>query len=300
MVLLPPGTPIRPHSPSAKPSLALQRDHSACANLSAPLLVRKTRDTVLGSTTDIPPPCHACIKVPPRQKSVSHRVLSAVKQGLSRSNISLRTATRSTIATTDLETEFGTIHLPVTPHESFNEIRVPRELREEYQQQIQTPYVDLQVIADVERVDINSKQDIWIAISATVRLHTVNIVRLRPAVETDNTEVIGEIPSLRLLFQAAPRHRVLQTLGHKSVKQTKLGDSCNLFVRLRIPKYSILPSEADSELDVLFADLESTLGTLESEVLYVEARYKHTMMEESNSVLVRRTAKIRRHKTESR
>lgn len=52
----------RPLSPSTKPALRGQRDHSACNKQETPLKVRKTRenlrkDIVIG---DVPPPCLAC------------------------------------------------------------------------------------------------------------------------------------------------------------------------------------------------------------------------------------------------
>jgi hypothetical protein len=56
------ATNIRPRSPSEKPALSRQRDHSACRRPDTPLRVRKTRENLnkderLG---DVPPPCVGC------------------------------------------------------------------------------------------------------------------------------------------------------------------------------------------------------------------------------------------------
>ena len=52
----------RPLSPSSKPALHNQRDHSACNKQDTPLKVRKTRENLRKNIMigDVPPPCLAC------------------------------------------------------------------------------------------------------------------------------------------------------------------------------------------------------------------------------------------------
>lgn len=53
---------VRPLSPSDKPALHRQRDHSACRRPDTPLRVRKTRENLKKdeSLGDVPPPCVGC------------------------------------------------------------------------------------------------------------------------------------------------------------------------------------------------------------------------------------------------
>jgi hypothetical protein len=59
-------------------------------------------------------------------------------------------------------------------------------------------------------------------------------------------------------------------------------------------------STIDPDQDSLFTELESIIGTLKTEILHVEARYRHSMLQMDNVVTVRHTCKIKRPKTESR
>lgn len=56
------ATHVRPLSPSDKPALHRQRDHSACRRPDTPLRVRKTRENLKKDERlgDVPPPCVGC------------------------------------------------------------------------------------------------------------------------------------------------------------------------------------------------------------------------------------------------
>lgn len=283
--------------------------------------MRKTRENLLEAPSTVPPPCLGCAAdAPQRQKSVSRRVFSAVKQGLSRSDSSQRSVTGSTVSTTELVGEFGTLSVTVpsgpeeapehpTEEDDIRSRYLPRLLPTNGPLRVTVPFIDLQVATDTAYVDVNAKRDVWIAITATARLHTITLperVNTLPPPSPPHTPtpppplLTAAIPALRLHFQPAPRHRVLQTLGDRSARQLRPDASCELFVRVRVPRHAPTPSDPPSELEALFAELESTLGTLETEVLHVEARYKHGLIEESNSVTVRRVARLRRVRPESR
>nr|OQO23325.1 hypothetical protein B0A51_09460 [Rachicladosporium sp. CCFEE 5018] len=94
----------------------------------------------------------------------------------------------------------------------------------------------------------------------------------------------------------------MDLLGQKSSKTLHLGDSCTLFIKLHIPRVKRIDSVAPGiiDQDALFMELESIVGTLEQEILHVEARYKHSLLHESNKATIRTVAKLKRPKVDSR
>nr|OQO26059.1 hypothetical protein B0A51_06991 [Rachicladosporium sp. CCFEE 5018] len=94
----------------------------------------------------------------------------------------------------------------------------------------------------------------------------------------------------------------MDLVGQKSSKTLHLGESCTLFIKLHVPRVKRIDSVAPGivDQDALFMELESIVGTLEQEILHVEARYKHSLLHESNKATIRTVAKLKRPKVDSR
>jgi hypothetical protein len=177
---------------------------------------------------------------------------------------------------------------------------------------------------DASSVDVHSKRDIWVAVEATVRSMTTELNlcdTLTPAIcSTDNIlgsggvseptrideklppseTACGAITTLRLCFKPVQGCQLREVIGQKSVKDLAIGQQCSLFIKLRVPRIRMRDSTIDPDQDSLFTELESIIGTLKTEILHVEARYRHSMLQMDNVVTVRHTCKIKRPKTESR
>ncbi|KAI7526968.1 hypothetical protein KC331_g16639, partial [Hortaea werneckii] len=112
---------------------------------------------------------------------------------------------------------------------------------------------------------------------------------------------LGSVTSLRLCFKPAPGCQVLDIVGQKTAKDLKFNQVCSLFVSVNVPKLNLTAAD-DSEPDnsSLLEELESIVGTLDTDILHVEARYRHSLLPYDNVVNVRYTAKLRRPKAESR
>lgn len=165
---------------------------------------------------------------------------------------------------------------------------------------IEIPYIALNVSMDYSTLDVGAEKDVWIAIEATVctQVHDSS----NAAKHQDN--VLGAITSLRLCYKPAHPCHILDIVGQKVLKDLQVGDTCSLFVRVHVPKIEHRGSSTnDKECDdqaSLFTDLESMVGTLETEVLHVEARYRHALLPHDNVVTVRHNSSIRRPKIDSR
>ncbi|PPJ50611.1 hypothetical protein CBER1_05743 [Cercospora berteroae] len=111
----------------------------------------------------------------------------------------------------------------------------------------------------------------------------------------------GGIPSLRLCYKAMDRARVVEVVGDKATKGLRLGQRCSLFIKVCLPSIDTPPNAAaEGYQDSLFTELESIVGTLETNFLHVEARYRHTIFPTDNVITVRQICSMRRPKTESR
>lgn len=193
------------------------------------------------------------------------------------------------------------------------------------------PCVDLYVVLDSTTVDIHSKRDVWIAIEATVRSICTKVPE-RPTMistlvkhETLDSEqathlesggdihalcestggdgskpMCGAISTLRLCFKPVEGCQIRDIIGQKTLKDLTLGQQCSLFIKLRVPKIRVRDSTVDPDQESLFTELESIVGTLKTEILHVEARYRHTMLPSDNVVTVRHVCRIKRPKTDSR
>ena len=190
------------------------------------------------------------------------------------------------------------------------------------------PCVELYVIMDAASVDVHSKRDVWVAIEATVRsmtskvlLSNVTNLPLHSLDEFGDSEALerseqiggspstdhaalkansGAITTMRLCFKPVQGCQLREVIGQKSLKDLATGQQCSLFVKLRVPKIRVRDSTIDPDQDSLFTELESIIGTLKTEILHVEARYRHSMLPLDNVVTVRHVCKIKRPKSESR
>ncbi|GAB1726755.1 hypothetical protein NU195Hw_g6360t1 [Hortaea werneckii] len=168
------------------------------------------------------------------------------------------------------------------------------------------PHVLLNVTVDRMAVDAGSAGSIWVAIEGTVLsraldVSTDGVIDFKHfSTQSDDTS-LGSVTSLRLCFKPAPGCQILDIVGQKTAKDLKINQTCSLFVSVSVPKLNLTGAN-DSEADnsSLFEELESIVGTLDTDLLHVEARYRHSLLPHDNVVNVRHTAKLRRPKAESR
>ncbi|KAI7708928.1 hypothetical protein KC353_g10714 [Hortaea werneckii] len=155
-------------------------------------------------------------------------------------------------------------------------------------------------------VDAGSTQTVWVAIEGTVLSRALDVHRdgaidfKHFSTQPDDSS-LGSVTSLRLCFKPAPGCQVLDIVGQKTAKDLKFNQVCSLFVSVNVPKLNLTAAD-DSEPDnsSLLEELESIVGTLDTDILHVEARYRHSLLPYDNVVNVRYTAKLRRPKAESR
>lgn len=190
------------------------------------------------------------------------------------------------------------------------------------------PCVDLYVAMDTASVDVHSKRDIWVAVEATVRSMSSKVSLSHISTSTDalsnlisgnasldapagfdqphsysrdaTEAACGAITTLRLCFKPVQGCLLREVIGQKSVKDLVIGQQCSLFIKVRVPKIRVRDSTIDPDQESLFTELESMIGTLKTEILHVEARYRHSMLPMDNVVTVRHVCKIKRPKVESR
>ena len=176
------------------------------------------------------------------------------------------------------------------------------------------PCVDLKVNSDHESVDIAAKREVWIVIEVTVKTKTIEFdaadgsrapdvhdsaeKTLQPEIKVERP--YGTITSLRLCFKPVEGCRIRDIVGQKVLKDLTVGQQCSLFIKLQVPKIRLRDNIIDPDQDSLFTELESIVGTLETEILHVEARYRHSMLPSDNVVTVRHICKLKRPKAESR
>lgn len=184
---------------------------------------------------------------------------------------------------------------------------------------VSVPSIELNIAQDCETLDIHAKRSVWIAITATVKVSTLDIRRpMTNQVDTSNdfTDLesnvsnstrnawtdfaCGNITTLRLSFRAVGACRVRDTVGRKTFKDLTVGQQCNLFIRLHVPKVRSKVDEFQPDQDSLFTELESIVGTLQTEILHIEARYRHSILPSDNIVTIKHICRIQRPKIESR
>ncbi|KAK3067996.1 hypothetical protein LTR53_014768 [Teratosphaeriaceae sp. CCFEE 6253] len=180
---------------------------------------------------------------------------------------------------------------------------------------IVVPCVELVVTSDSAIVDAGAEQELWIAVDATVR------GRVHCASSTDHSSsgpaafdatvgdvdlglpdgaIIGAITTLRLCYKPGRGCSVIDVVGQKALKDLRIGQACSLFIRVRVPRLDMERCATDPSQSSILAELESMVGTLESEVLHVEARYRSSLLPYHNVVSVRHVSSIKRPKAGSR
>jgi hypothetical protein len=122
----------------------------------------------------------------------------------------------------------------------------------------------------------------------------------------------GTVPSVRMCYKPMQGCRILEVVGQKALRDVRLGQRCSLFLKVQVPRVetsrsSSLQDAAATDVDATFADsdalfteLESIVGILETNMVHVEARYRHSMLPNEHVVTERQICKIRRPKSESR
>lgn len=173
--------------------------------------------------------------------------------------------------------------------------------------QIETQYVHLAVSVDRLAVDASTGRNVWVCIEATVRSRTTILNDDVHAAECLNYAAIpnriqtGSITSLRLCFKPAEGCQVVDIIGQKTAKNLHNGQSCALFIKVHVPAIKQRAAyDSDEDNGALFNELESILGTLNADLINVEARYRHSLLPHDNVIHVRQTAKIRRPRIASR
>lgn len=120
---------------------------------------------------------------------------------------------------------------------------------------------------------------------------------------------LGSITSLRLCYRPMSGCHIKEVVGQKALRDAQPGQTCALYLNVHIPRVqstSIASSAATKEElentdpDVLLTELESIVGTLETEILHVEARYRHSALPVDNIVTIRHVCSVARPKTDSR
>lgn len=213
--------------------------------------------------------------------------------------------------------------LELTPRPPSKDVRSALPL-ESTTVHVAVPYVELLVTPDRAAIDAGSEHAVWVAIEAAVHSQSTTLsARNLPddAAPTGGTQhdtprteehttskpastgtVLGSITSLRLCFKPADGCRVLDIVGQKTVKDLVLGQTCALFVKVHVPHVHASSSgdcTTDTDQASILTELESIIGTLETDVLHVESRYRHSLLPPNNVVTIRHTAKVRRPKIES-
>lgn len=172
--------------------------------------------------------------------------------------------------------------------------------------QIIVPYVDLEVLKDCDFIAADQSGDFVVTIVATVRSRFVSTgeasstCQHSDAIGESNAAVptwrcIGSITSLRLCYKPINGCTVSVVDGRKAMKGLQLGQTCSLRLKVRVPQTDRGESEdpANSNLDTLFNELESMVGTLCTDTLLVEVKYRHSLLV-NDVVMVRQTCSIRR------
>jgi len=191
----------------------------------------------------------------------------------------------------------------------ISKVLPPLQNAEEASLQCRIPFVELTVSTDYDDIDSGVEKGVWIAIEA--RVSTRPCILSASGFEstdescdmscTEGENILGTITSLRLCFKPADGCIIVNLVGQKALKNLVIGQSCSLFVMVQVPKVRpATTAYAEDDQASLFADLESIVGVLETELLHVEARYRHSMLPSSNVVAIRDVAKVRRPKLDSR
>ena len=161
------------------------------------------------------------------------------------------------------------------------------------------PYVELSIDVETPTVDAGVETETWIAMEAILSSRCISIPDTTKGTNASASE-LGAISSLRLCFKPVSNYRVLEVIGHKASKGLVLGQKCALFVKIHVPPVTSTSRLPGDEHSSLFAELESIIGTLETEVLQVEVRYRHSLLPSDHIVTLRQAVTLKRPKLSSR
>lgn len=120
--------------------------------------------------------------------------------------------------------------------------------------------------------------------------------------------VAGSISTLKLGIKTNAGSRILEVLGDKTFKDLRPGQSTCLCIKLSVPalESSRLAPPPDANVndqgrqDSLFMELESLIGTLETDILQVEARYKQSLLPANHTITIRKNCVLKRPDVSSR
>ncbi|KAK4552029.1 hypothetical protein LTR86_010706 [Recurvomyces mirabilis] len=171
------------------------------------------------------------------------------------------------------------------------------------------PSVSVAITLEQATVDCNLRANVWVAIEASIQAFiepsSVSGCGVHSKIPHNDLNVsdsvVGRISSLRLCYKPVQGCTIVDVIGHKSMKDLKIGQKCSLFVKVRV--YEAVPRESPMDHDdqnSLFTELESLVGTLTTDLLHVEVRYRTSLLPYNNVVTVKSVAKLARPQTESR
>ncbi|KAF2767814.1 hypothetical protein EJ03DRAFT_140532 [Teratosphaeria nubilosa] len=177
--------------------------------------------------------------------------------------------------------------LPVTPAAPFN---------------VCLPFINTTVTVDRSAVDAGTEQQVWTALEASMdyRDCTVDHGTVEQGTKYATTQ-LGVITSLRLCFKPVDGCSIVELVGQKGLKDMSANQTCTLFIKVQVPKIrSACTAYAEDDQASLLTELECMVGTLQTELLHLEARYRHSLLPYDNVVAVKHVVKVKRPKLESR
>lgn len=167
------------------------------------------------------------------------------------------------------------------------------------------PYVRLELSSDHWELDADHDHSVWVAIEAMVLAQTLPLtVGHSPAwtcsaATPPGGHSVGRITTLRLCYKPVCGCTITELIGQKALKDVKIGQTCTLFARIHVPRVQA-NATMDADSESLLNELESIVGTLETEVLHVEVRYRTSFLPHDNVVTAKQVARVRRPQANSR
>ena len=165
------------------------------------------------------------------------------------------------------------------------------------------PHVVVDVTVDHPVLDASVSRDVWVAIEASIctKASTVPATNLIASSTASDGEsafryTCGRITTLRMCYKAGASCTVTEVIGHKALKDLEPNQRCSLFIKVHVP--AVRADTAANDQDSLFAEIESIVGTHGTQILGLEARYRHSLLPYDNVVAVRQPVRIRRTRSD--
>ncbi|KAH9825750.1 Protein crossbronx, partial [Teratosphaeria destructans] len=164
------------------------------------------------------------------------------------------------------------------------------------------PFINTTVTVDRSAVDAGTEQQVWTALEASVAYRDCTIDHGTVERGTEYAAAqLGVITSLRLCFKPVDGCSIIELVGQKGLKNLTADQTCTLFIKVQVPKIpSASAAYAEDDQASLLTELESMVGTLQTEVLHLEARYRHSLLPYDNVVAVKNVVRVKRPQLESR